>query len=124
MKNFDIGKELTTIILQNDEITALINDKLFPLVANAGTTFPFIVYRRSSFSPRGNKDELSEVVGVELAIISNTYSTSVNLANLVADTLLNVSDNDVIDYIKIVNMWEDFSEDTFIQKISIDIYLN
>lgn len=124
MKNFDIGKELTAIILQNDEITALINDKLFPLVANAGTTFPFIVYRRSSFSPRGNKDELSEVVGVELAIISNTYSTSVNLANLVADTLLDVSDNDVIDYIKIVNMWEDFSEDTFIQKISIDIYLN
>lgn len=123
MKNFDIGKELTTIILQNDDITNLIDNKVFPLVANAGTTFPFVVYRRSSFSPRGDKDELSEVVGIDLAVISNTYSQSVNLANLIADTLLAVEDNDVIDYVKIVNMWEDFSEDTYIQKLSLDIYL-
>ena len=123
MKNFDIGKELTTIILHNDDITNLIDNKVFPLVANAGTTFPFVVYRRSSFSPRGNKDELSEVVGIDLAVISNTYSQSVNLANLIADTLLAVNDNDVIDYVRIVNMWEDFSEDTYIQKINIDIYL-
>lgn len=123
MRNFDIGKELTTIILQSSAITSIIDDKVFPLVANAGTTFPFVVYRRSGYRPQDNKDEIGEVVNIDLAVICNTYAQSVNLANLIADTLLNVSDNDNIDFIKIVNMWEDYSEDTYIQKLSLDIYL-
>lgn len=122
MKNFKIGKELTSILLNNEDVTNVLNNKIFPLVANAGTTFPFVVYRRSGYRTDGNKDYADEIVSVELAILSQKYEESVNVADIVADAL-NRKETNIIDDIRIVNIYEDFSEDTYIQKISIDIYI-
>jgi len=119
MKNFKIGKELRTILNNVESL----NNKVFPLVANAGTTFPFIVYRRSNYRPNDNKDYEDEIVGIELAILSDKYEESVNVANNVANALLNAH-TELIESIKITNIYEDFQEDTFIQKINIDIYIN
>ena len=120
MKNFKIGKELKTIL---NNVNSAVDNKVFPLVANAGTTFPFIVYRRSNYRPNDNKDYLDEIVGVELAILSDKYEESVNVANDVADTLENAH-TELVEQIKITNIFEDYQEDTFIQKINIDIYIN
>lgn len=122
MKNFKIGKELTSILLNNEDVTNVLNNKIFPLVANAGTTFPFVVYRRSGYRTDGNKDYADEIVSVELAVLSQKYEESVNVADIVADAL-NRKETNIIDDIRIVNIYEDFSEDTYIQKISIDIYI-
>ena len=123
MKNFKIGKELTSILLNDDIVSADVGNKVFPLVANAGTTFPFIVYRRSSYRPNNNKDYEDEIVSVELAILSEKYEQSVNIANHVADAL-NGKQTDLIETIKITNIFEDYQEDTYIQKLNIDIYIN
>ena len=123
MKNFKIGKELTSILLNDDTVSADVGNKVFPLVANAGTTFPFIVYRRSSYRPNNNKDYEDEIVSVELAILSEKYEQSVNIANHVADAL-NGKQTDLIETIKITNIFEDYQEDTYIQKLNIDIYIN
>lgn len=123
MKNFKIGKELTSILLNDDTVSADVGNKVFPLVANAGTTFPFIVYRRSSYRPNNNKDYEDEIVSVELAILSEKYENSVNIANHVADAL-NGKQTDLIETIKITNIFEDYQEDTYIQKLNIDIYIN
>lgn len=120
MKNFKIGKELKTIL---NNVNSAVDNKVFPLVANAGTTFPFIVYRRSNYRPNDNKDNLDEIVGVELAILSDKYEESVNVANDVADTLENAH-TELVEQIKITNIFEDYQEDTFIQKINIDIFIN
>lgn len=122
MKNFKIGKELTSILLNNEDVTNVLDNKIFPLVANAGTTFPFLVYRRSGYRTDGNKDYGNEIVSVEIAVLSPKYEESVNVADVVADTL-NGKNTEIIDDIKIVNIYEDFAEDTYIQKMSIDIYI-
>lgn len=122
MKNFKIGKELTSILLNNEDVTNVLDNKIFPLVANAGTTFPFLVYRRSGFRTEGNKDYSDEIVTVELAILSQKYEESVNAADIVADAV-DRKETNIIDDIRIVNIYEDYSEDTYIQKISIDIYI-
>ena len=123
MKNFKIGKELTSILLNDATVSADVGNKVFPLVANAGTTFPFVVYRRSSYRPNNNKDYEDEIVSVELAILSEKYEQSVNIANHVADAL-NGKQTDLIETIKITNIFEDYQEDTYIQKLNIDIYIN
>ena len=122
MKNFKIGSEIRNVILSSTAVKNAVDTKVFPLIANAGTTFPFIVYRRSSYSPKSDKDTLTESVYIEIAIICNNYEQSVTIANDVADVLINY-ESDTIEEIKVTNISEEFISDSFVQKINLQIDL-
>ncbi len=122
MKNFKVGKELRTLLSNSGEVTKLVGSKVFPIVANEGTTFPFIVYRRTNYTPASNKDYTSEIVGVEINILSQKYDEAVNIADVVA-TSLDRKETNFIEDIKITNISEDYIEDTFVERIYLDIYI-
>lgn len=121
MKLVKIGKTLKTLLLSNQAVATVLTGKIFPLVAVEGTTFPFLVYRRSGYVPASNKDFEDEVITMELAILSDKYETSVNVADAVL-TGLHGSNSD-IDEVKIIGTSEEFSDDVYIQKLIINIYL-
>lgn len=122
MKNFKIGQEIRNAILSSTAVKNAVDTKVFPLIANAGTSFPFIVYRRSSYSPMSNKDTLNETVYIEIAIISTNYEQSVSIANDVADVLIHY-ESSTIEQIKVTNISEEFISDSFVQKINLQIDL-
>lgn len=122
MKNFKIGSEIRNVILSSSAVKNAVDTKVFPLIANAGTTFPFIVYRRSSYSPQSDKDVLNESVYIEIAIICNNYEQSVSIANDVADVLIQY-ESDTIEEIKVTNISEEFISDSFVQKVNLQIFL-
>ena len=122
MKNFKIGQEIRNVILSSSAVKNAVDTKVFPLIANAGTTFPFIVYRRSSYSPKSDKDTLAETVYIEIAIICNNYERSVSIANDVADVLL-AYESDTIEEIKVTNISEEFISNSFVQKVNLQIDL-
>lgn len=122
MKNFKIGSEIRNVILSSTTVKNAVDTKVFPLIANAGTTFPFIVYRRSSYSPQSDKDALTETVYMEIAIICNNYEQSVSIANDVADVLLAYK-SDTIEEIKVTNISEEFISNSFVQKVNLQINL-
>ena len=122
MKNFKIGLEIRNAILSSTAVKNAVGTKVFPLIANAGTTFPFVVYRRSSYSPQSDKDVLSESVYMEIAIICNNYEQSVTIANDVADALIQY-ESDTIEEIKVTNISEEFISDSFVQKVNLQIDL-
>ena len=122
MKNFKIGSEIRNVILSSTEVKNAVDTKVFPLIANAGTTFPFVVYRRSSYSPQSDKDVLSESVYMEIAIICTNYEQSVSIANDVADVLL-AYESDTIEQIKVTNISEEFISNSFVQKVNLQIDL-
>lgn len=122
MKNFKIGLEIRNVILSSTAVKNAVGTKVFPLIANAGTTFPFVVYRRSSYSPQSDKDVLSESVYMEIAIICNNYEQSVSIANDVADALMQY-ESDTIEEIKVTNISEEFISDSFVQKVNLQIDL-
>ena len=122
MKNFKIGSEIRNVILSSAAVKNAVGTKVFPLIANAGTTFPFIVYRRSSYSPKSDKDVLNETVYMEIAIICNNYEQSVSIANDVADVLL-AYESDNIEEIKVTNISEEFISDKKEQKVNLQIDL-
>ena len=122
MKNFKIGSEIRNVILSSTTVKNAVDTKVFPLIANAGTTFPFIVYRRSSYSPKSDKDVLNETVYIEIAIICNNYEQSVSIANDVADVLL-AYESDTIEEIKVTNISEEFISNSFVQKVNLRIDL-
>lgn len=122
MKNFKIGSEIRNVILSSSAVKNAVDTKVFPLIAAAGTTFPFIVYRRSSYSPKSDKDVLSESVYMEIAIICTNYEQSVSIANDVADALIQY-ESDTIEEIKVTNISEEFISNSFVQKVNLQIDL-
>ena len=118
MKGIEVGKAIKAIL---EDI-----DKVYPLVADAGTTFPFIVYRRSSLRPASTKDRYnySETATVEIIVASNSYPESINIALQVKDLLVGtrgVYCDINIGEITLINAEEDYLEDSFIQKLTFNI---
>lgn len=122
MRNFKIGSEIRNVILSSAKVAKAVETKVFPLIANNGTTFPFIVYRRNGYSPTSDKDTLTESVYIEMAIVCNNYEQSVSIANDVADVLICYS-SDTVEEIKVTNISEDFISDSFVQKVNIQVDL-
>lgn len=122
MKNFKVGKELVNILSGSSAVTQALGNKIFPLVAVPNTTFPFLVYRRSYYTPENNKDYEGEKVGVELVICATRYEDGVDIADKVA-TALNHARTNMIDDINIKNISENYVEDTFTQQVNIEITL-
>jgi len=122
MKNFKVGKELVNILSGSSAVTQALGNKIFPLVAVPNTTFPFMVYRRSYYTPENNKDYEGEKVGVEMVICATRYEDGVDIADKVA-TAVNHARTNMIDDINITNISENYVEDTFTQTVNIEITL-
>ena len=120
MKNFEIGKEINKILKQNNVLK--VSNKIFPLIANPNTTFPFLVYRRIGFIPKNNKDYMGEMVTLELNIASETYNEAVEIANNVVD-ILQGKETEIIQDIRLLNISEIYLQDTYIENIQIQIEL-
>lgn len=119
MKNFKIGKEINKLLKNN---VLGLGDKVFPLVANPNTKFPFLVYRRIGYQPRSNKDYVGEIITIEINIATETYQEGVDIANSVAD-ILQGKKTDIIETIQLVNVYEMYLQDTFIQNLQFRIEL-
>ena len=99
--------------------------KTFPLIANAETSFPFVVYQRTSAKVNYTKDgRYQNILAVEITIICDNYPESIDLLCLVRNILegKRYKDEEIwIRDIRVDEVSEDFNEDTFIQRISFDI---
>lgn len=119
MKNFEVGKHIKEF-LDVPSVRKYLKGKIFPLIANEGTDFPFLVYRRASYVPENTKDYEDEKVTIEIVIAANTYVESLDIANSVADAL-NGKEDDLIADITIQNLYEDYADDTFLQNMTIQV---
>ena len=118
MSGLQIGKAIKTILSGID--------KVYPLVADEGTTYPFVVYRRSGLYPSTTKDRYSyrEMATVEVIVAAATYPDSITLAEKVKGKLEHTRGkyNDItVGDILLVNADEDYLEDAFIQKLTFQI---
>ena len=122
MKNFKIGKDIVSLLNANTAVTSALGNKIFPLVATAKTTFPFLVYRRSYYTPENDKDWENEKVGIEFVVASTEYEEGVKIADAVADALLHQQTTNIDDS-AVIGISEDFMDDTFVQRITIEATL-
>ena len=120
MSSLQIGKAIYTILAKNNI------SKVFPLVADEGTTFPFIVYKRSGLEPANTKDvyNFSELATLDIIVAANTYEESITIAEEVKDILEHSRGTYAginIEEITLDDADEDYLEDTFIQKLTFKI---
>lgn len=126
MKSLEIGKAICNILLADEEVNTILGNKIFPLIANNSTTFPFAVYRRASVDITGTKDlyNLEEVAAVEIAIAAETYPESIEAVKKIHDALINkkgMFEGIDIKEIKIGDALEEYIDDAYVQTLKVTI---
>ena len=99
--------------------------KIFPLVANADTTYPFIVYARTGIAVESCKDGTVEnTIDFQILSVSDNYVESLEIANQIRKNLelVRYKDEDVcIRESKLSSVSEEYMEDAFIQRLNFTI---
>lgn len=119
MSSLQVGKAIYTLLKDYNA---------YPLVADEGTTYPFIIYRRTQLQPANTKDmyNYSELATVEVVVASDKYDESIEVAENVKSKLENTRGiyNDIkLGDIQLIGADESYIDDAFIQKLTFKIEL-
>ena len=116
-----IGKLIYKLLSNDEALTDMVGKKVFPLVANADTTFPFVVYSRTGLKVDYCKDgTIENEVEVQVLAVSDNYVTSLEIANQVRRILelFRYKDDElVVTQSKLSSVQEEYLEDAFIQRL-------
>lgn len=121
-----IGKSIYNILSNDEVLKSKLNDRIFPVVAEEGTVFPFIVYTRTNVTPNFVKGGIYiDSTSIEINIVSNNYIESVELANRVRNIIEGIKRTTIegiyIDDIKMTSCNEGFFEYAFVQVLTFEI---
>lgn len=79
-----IGKLIYERLSSNPELKEYVNDKIFPLIAEQETTFPYIAFSKDNITPYYTKGgNYEDTVSVQIIVASTDYLESLNIANIV-----------------------------------------
>ena len=120
--SLQIGKAIYHILSNDTDVVDRVQNKIYPLIADVDTTFPFIIYKRTGITPADSKDRFiySEDIYVDIVIASDKYNESIEIADLVRIALLKGGYDGIKD-INLTDADEDYIEDTFIQNLTFKI---
>lgn len=124
-----IGKVIYQRLSNNETIKGILGDKIFPLVADNNTTFPFIVYKRTNVIVDDvTKDGFNEdTVSFEVIVVTNNHEESLNLANEVRKELEKkriLHPSMILHNCMLAGVSEEYSSDSFVQKITFTAQVN
>lgn len=123
MSCISIGKAIKSLLVAGLSKTSIKN-KIYPLIADETTTFPFIVYRRSSITTVSDKDYSNDSVHIQIMIATNNYAESVELAEQVRTSLVHkkgIIQTIPVEDISLVDGSEEFIDNTFVQNLIFKI---
>lgn len=113
-----------SILTDNEEIKKVVGNNIYPVVAPLSTKNPYVVYKRQITTQNDNKDSRYSIVSIEINVYSNNYQQSIQLAELVKNTLEDIYNKEVesfkIKYIVSTSIDEDYNEDYYSQTMYFD----
>lgn len=121
--SISIGVHIYEKLSSSASLKELVGDKIFPISTKQATTFPFILYKRSSLTPNSTKDRygVGDNVGLEIIIADSDYMRSVVIAEevrLLIDGKTGKYKVFSVTDARLVATDETFAEDTFIQRLT------
>lgn len=102
---------------------------VYPLIAEYGAPETFITYRRSGYTASNTKDRFNyrELINVEVSVISPTYEESLQKASFIKAALDNQSgrwEDIFIDKMQMINAYENYRENAYIQTLVFAIAID
>ena len=124
MNSLKVGKEIYSHLKENKSLTDIVGNKIYPIIVEKDTNYPFIVYKRSNVIPDYTKDyHFKDDVIVDIICVSNHYVESVEIASLVRESLEDKRIGD-INSIRLESADEDFIDDAYIQTLTFNLTIN
>ena len=121
MTGISVLKSIYKLLVANEDLVAIIDNKMYPIIANENTTFPFIVYQCDSIYAEYTKDwRCNDNINISINIAATTYNQSIEIAELVR-TAIEGKRIDNINTIRLISMNEDYLEDTYIQNLQFNV---
>lgn len=123
---FLVCTEIRRLLLENTELSELVGNKIYPIIAPEGTTGDYIVYVRDQYSISRTKQGIYEQTCIVfISCISESYDTSQKLAEAVFNCLDGkykiTTENLVINSIEMLDSTEDYADDVYIQTLEFSI---
>ena len=118
-----IGDIINARLTQDSALTEMTGeDKVFPIVAENGTEYPFIVYVRTGVSPSTfTKDgHFEDIVTFQVSVASDSYNESIEVADKVRSLLeiRTVSNGEITaTEMYMTSISERFESETYIQQM-------
>ncbi len=124
-----VGKYIYMMLSEDEVLSGKVTSrKIFPLVANADTTYPFIVYSRTGLTVEYCKDgTVEDTVDFLILSVSDNYVESLEVANQIRSILENKrykDDTIQISSIRLSSVQEEYMEDAYIQRLNFTIKTN
>lgn len=117
--------------LRNDSNLAVklsIGNNIYPIVAEDGTSTPFIIYRRTGLTSNSCKDGYYEdIVRVEIKAVCSTYAESVSVINRIREIIeqQHFDWNKMrVEEVEIENASESYEFNAYTQTINIVFKIN
>ena len=118
---FKITTKVRAALLAKPEITALIGDQIFPVVAPKDTKGDFLIYKRDEYSKDYTKMGISEqTCRVYVNAISEEYDRSQELAYQINEALEGKHPGLKME-VFLVDSTEDFEDNKYIQVLLFEI---
>ena len=128
-----IGKAIYTI-LSNDEyisqkLTGKVDEiyklKVYPLIANSNTTYPYITYKKNNIQSSGTKDGISfDTVSFSISVTDINYNSSCDIANKIREIFerqeFNFNNGFRIHDINLTGVDELWNDEAFVQILTFE----
>lgn len=123
MKSIEIGKFIYSLLCTDSRLATLVGNKIFPLIVENETTYPFIVYKRSDMKSNYTKDiHLSDDVYIDIICVSENYLSGLEIAGIIIELLEDKRFKDKgIEKVQSEYANEDYLENAFIQTLGFKI---
>lgn len=118
-----IGKVIYSELIKNQNLTKFVDNRIFPLIAEQTTNYPFVIYYRDSIVNKTfTKDGYcQDTVNFSVNCVATDYSEVLEIANEVRKTL--EKQKIVNEYMTIFNcrintIDESFTDNAYVQMLS------
>lgn len=123
-KALEAGKVINQVLTSDATIKGYIGNKVYPLIADKGTTFPFIIYRRSSITPVDSKEGIYVTSAYySVAIAAESYKDSISIARAVVGALTSAKGEIQGLNIQSISLTQsnEYWDDEFVQELTFKI---
>ncbi len=124
----NIGSFIYDTIKADTQLTKKLGNNIFPIVAEDGTPYPFVTYKRTGLTSTCCKDGYYEdIVRVEIKAICATYIDSIEVINRIRKLFekQDIEYEDMrIEDVTIENASENYEYNAFTQTINLVLKIN
>lgn len=119
-----IGQYILEVLKDNEELISLLGeDKIWPIVARQDTLLPYITYTRDASNIQYTKiTGHDNSISFTYRVFSEDYDEGLNIVNLLRNILerrtINFPNEIRINDIKVQSVYESFADDVFCQTIT------